>query len=83
VCQRCAATADSRRRAVFGLTRGGRQPVRPVELKGYLCRILLWRSNRLSKWNELEKRDSWVERNLGRKIWVAVKIKKFKLLNEK
>jgi hypothetical protein len=48
-----AAVADNRSQTMFGLTRGGRQSVGPVRLKGCLGQMLLWRSNRLSKWNGL------------------------------
>jgi hypothetical protein len=54
--------------AASRLNRDGRQLVRPVRPKGYLGRILLWRSNRLLKWNGLGKRDSCAERKLWRRI---------------
>jgi hypothetical protein len=56
-----AVAHGSRSRAACGLTLGGRQVVGP---KGCLGRIPLWRSNMLSKWNGLGKRDSWAERKL-------------------
>jgi hypothetical protein len=65
------ATTDSRSRVASRLTRGGRQPVGPVEPKDCLRRILLWRSNRVAKWNGLRKRDSWTERKLWRRSWAA------------
>jgi hypothetical protein len=48
-------TTDSRSRVLFGLTRGGRQLVGPIRLKGCLSRTLLWRSNKLLKWNGMRK----------------------------
>jgi hypothetical protein len=68
---RRVATADSWSRVASGLTRGGREPIGPVGLKDCLCRILLWRSNGLSKWNGPRKRDCWTERKLWRRIWTA------------
>jgi hypothetical protein len=65
------AAAGSRSRAAFGLTRSGRQRVGLVGPEGCLGRILLWRSNRLPKWNGLRKRDSWAARKLWRRIWVV------------
>jgi hypothetical protein len=47
--QWCAAAAGNRSRTTSGLTRGGRQPLRPVTPKCCLGRILLWRLNRLPK----------------------------------
>jgi hypothetical protein len=46
---------DSRSRVLFGLTRGGRQLVGSIRLKGCLSWILLWRSNKLLKWNGMRK----------------------------
>jgi hypothetical protein len=65
--QRAAAT-NIWSRAAYGLTRGGRQEVGPVEPKACLGWILLWRSNMLPKWNGLGKRDSWAERKSWRRI---------------
>jgi hypothetical protein len=53
-----SGTTTTNSRVLFGLTRGGRQPVGPIGLKGCLSWILLWRSNKLLKWNELRKTDS-------------------------
>jgi hypothetical protein len=66
----CAVVADNRSRMTPWLTRGGRQSFGPVGPKVCLGRILLWRSNRLPKWNGLGKSDffGWkkiVEKNLS------------------
>jgi hypothetical protein len=66
--QRSVAVASNRSQTTSRLSRGRRQPVGPVALKCCLGLILLWRSNRLSKWNGLEKRYSWSERKLWRRI---------------
>jgi hypothetical protein len=57
--QRCVALVGNRSQATSRLTRGGRQLVEPKE-------------NRLLKWNGLEKRYSWAERKLWRKIWADI-----------
>jgi hypothetical protein len=63
--RRCVAATEHWSRAASELTRDVRQPVGPVEPKGCLSRIPLWRSNKLLKWNELKNRDSWAEKNCG------------------
>jgi hypothetical protein len=62
VTEECSgAAADSRSGAASGWTRGEGQPIGP---KGRLGWILLWRSNKLPKWNGLGKRDSWAEKKI-------------------
>jgi hypothetical protein len=56
-CSSTVAT-NSWSRVASGLTQGGRQPVKSAGLKGCLGQILLWRLNRLPKWNGLGKKDS-------------------------
>jgi hypothetical protein len=46
---RCATAANSHSQVMSGLTRGGRQSVKPVEPKGCLGQILSWKSNTLPK----------------------------------
>jgi hypothetical protein len=74
-----AATTGSRSQSSPGLTRCERQSLRPVGPTCYLGR--LFGSNKLRKWNELGKIDSWAEIKLWRRIWDLFKNIHFKIWN--